>query len=142
MTIEWTEDLSTSVVEIDNQHKEIFRKKNELHSACMMGKGKPEIRNAIQFLEAYVKTHFDTEEKCMQANAYPGIAAHKAEHMDFTKTIADLKKQFEAEGASLTVVIRTNLELSDWLKNHICKSDKNLAVYLTTGIRGRTLRDR
>ena len=32
MAIEWTEDLATSVVEIDDQHKEIFKKMDDLQS--------------------------------------------------------------------------------------------------------------
>jgi hemerythrin len=129
MAIEWTEDLSTSVVEIDNQHKEIFNRMAGLYSACRMGKGKAEIAGVIVFLEDYVTTHFDTEERYMQEYDYPGYASHKSEHISFIRTIVELKRQFETEGPSLSIVIKTNLEIAEWLKKHIREVDKVLGVY-------------
>jgi hemerythrin len=130
MAIKWTEDLATSVVELDNQHKGIFMKMDELHLACMRGNGKVEIGNAIQFLEDYVTTHFAAEERYMQEYAYPGYASHEAEHAAFIKTIVDLKRQFETEGPSLPLVIKTNFETAEWLKKHIRRVDMDLGSYL------------
>lgn len=130
MATQWTEDLATSVAEIDNQHKELFRRINELHLACKKGMGKHEIGQAIRFLEEYAKTHFEAEEKYMRVHNYPGYASHKAEHIVFTKTVVDLKKQFETEGPSLPLVIKTNLELAEWLRTHIRKVDINLGSFL------------
>lgn len=132
MTFKWTEDLSTSVDEIDAQHKEIFRKMDELYSACRLGNGKSEIADVIMFLEDYVTSHFDNEEKYMLEYDYPESASHKSEHMKFIKTIVDLKKQFEKEGPSLSVVIRTNFEIADWFRDHIGRIDKALGIFLKT----------
>jgi hemerythrin len=40
MAIEWTDDLAVGIVEIDNQHKELFHQINQLLEACNQGKGK------------------------------------------------------------------------------------------------------
>jgi hemerythrin len=130
MAIKWAEHLTTSVTEIDDQHKELFKKMHELHLACRRGKGKAEIGNAIQFLDDYVREHFKAEEKYMQAHAYPGYASHKSEHTYFTRAVTDLKRQLEAEGASLPLVIKTNLKIAEWLRNHIRKADMNLESFL------------
>lgn len=132
MAIEWTEDLATSVVEIDRQHKEIFKKMDDLYLACRRGKGKAEVAGLIEFLKNYVAVHFDTEEKYMQQYDYPGYTSHKVEHTGFIKTIVDLKRQLETEGPNLALVIKTNLEVSDWLKKHICEIDKKLGSFLKT----------
>lgn len=65
MAIEWTQDLSTGSDEIDNQHKELFRRINSLLDACNQGKGREEIGKTVQFLEDYVITHFSAEEEYM-----------------------------------------------------------------------------
>ena len=132
MAIEWTEDLATSVDEIDNQHKEIFKKMDDLYLACRRGKGKAEIAGFIKFLEDYVSVHFDTEEKYMQQFAYPDYTSHRVQHTGFIKTIVELKRQLLTDGPNLALVIKTNLEISDWLKGHICNVDKKLGSFLKT----------
>ena len=58
VAIEWTADLATGVDEIDNQHKELFQRINNLLEACNHGKGKEEVKKVISFLEDYVITTF------------------------------------------------------------------------------------
>ena len=103
MAIEWTEDLATSVVEIDNQHKEIFKKMDDLYSACRKGKGKAEIEKIIEFLKDYVTVHFETEEIYMQEYDYPAYTSHRVEHTGFIKTVVDLKRQLLTEGPNLAL---------------------------------------
>jgi hemerythrin len=134
MAIEWTEDLSTSVVEIDNQHKEIFKKMDELHLAYRLGKGRTEIEGMIKFLEAYVLEHFEIEEKYMTKYKFPDYQLHKSEHVSFIKTVVKLKNQLEKEGPSLPLVLRTNFDIAEWLKNHIRKVDMLLGDFLKTRI--------
>lgn len=139
MAIKWTEDLAIAVVEIDDQHKELFKKMDELYSACKKGKGKAEIGNAIKFLADYVTTHFNTEEKFMLEHDYPDYSPHKAEHITFTKTVVELKRQFETEGPSLSIVIKTNLEIAEWLRKHIHKVDMNLGSFLKTRLSNKAI---
>lgn len=44
MAIEWTDELATGVNKIDNQHKELFKRINNLLDACNQGKGKDEVK--------------------------------------------------------------------------------------------------
>jgi hemerythrin len=134
MAIEWTEDLSTSVVEIDNQHKEIFKKMDELHSAYRLGKGMKEIEGMIKFLEDYVLKHFEIEEKYMMKYKFPNYQLHKSEHASFIETVVKLKKRLENDGPNLPLVLRTNFETAEWLKNHIRKVDRSLGDFLKTRI--------
>ena len=62
MAIEWTEDLATGVNKIDNQHKELFKRINNLLEACNQGRGKNEVEKVIKFLDDYVIIHFSEEE--------------------------------------------------------------------------------
>jgi len=130
MGIEWTEDLSTSIETIDNQHRELFRRVNILLDACGQGKGRDEVGRVIGFFEDYVITHFSAEERIMTEAAYPWYDVHKAEHEHFIGKIKDLKKQFLADGAGLHVVLLTVSTAVSWLANHIRKTDKALGEHL------------
>ena len=59
MAIQWNEELATGVLEIDNQHKEIFARINRLLEASSQGKGKQEVGRMIDFLGDYVISHFE-----------------------------------------------------------------------------------
>lgn len=134
MPVEWTEDLETGVNEIDDQHREIFRRINGLLDACNHGKGKNEVDKVIRFLDDYVITHFGTEEKYMIDYEFPDYSSHKGQHSRFIKDFFDLKKQFETEGPGVHIVIMTNHMVVDWFLNHIRKIDKKLGEFLKTKI--------
>jgi hypothetical protein len=59
------------VDEIDDQHKEIFRRINGLLDSCRQGKGKEDVGKVINFLDDYVVTHFGREEKYVIDNSFP-----------------------------------------------------------------------
>lgn len=134
MALEWTQDLSTDSDEIDNQHKELFRRINSLLDACNQGKGREEVGKTLQFLEDYVITHFSAEEEYMQRYNYHGYSTHKAQHLGFIKDFTDLKKQLQEEGPAIQVIIRTNHLLVDWILNHIRRIDKTMGAFLKTKI--------
>ncbi len=132
MAIQWTTDLSTGSNEIDDQHKTIFARINGMLDACKEGKGKQEMGNVVVFLEDYVMTHFRAEEKCMIQYGYPEYEAHKAQHEDFKRKFADLKKRIEAEGAGVHTVIATNQLVVRWFVHHIREVDTRLGAFLKT----------
>lgn len=130
MAIEWNNDLSIGVDEIDNQHKELFRRINALLDACTQGKGKGEVGRVINFLEDYIVKHFNAEEAIQKKHAYPDYESHKTLHDEFRKSFSELKKSFETEGAGLPLVLRTNRTVVDWLVKHIGRVDKVLGGFL------------
>lgn len=130
MALLWNEGLSVGVAEIDNQHKELFNRINNLLDACKQGKGSEEIERTINFLSDYVITHFGTEENLMVRYNYPDYASHKEKHEKFNKKFAELKMQIQKEGSGLLTTLGTNHLLIDWWLNHIGKVDKALGVFL------------
>jgi len=130
MIFSWTEDLATGVAEIDGQHKELFSRVNGLLEACNQKKGKEEIGRFLGFLEDYVIQHFTAEEKKMTELSYPGLSGHKAEHLEFTKKIVTIKKEFLEFGAEIHVVLMSVRASGDWLVSHIKKTDKAMAEFL------------
>ena len=128
--IEWSSDLATGVTEIDNQHREIFKRVNRLSAACSEGKGTEEVLRLLLFLEGYIKEHFTAEEKLQLRSGYPGYALHKSQHTRFIADVSRLASAFKTEGATLSLVIMTNKTLTAWLVQHISKTDAEFAAYL------------
>ncbi|MDH4121535.1 MAG: bacteriohemerythrin [Deltaproteobacteria bacterium] len=130
MAVLWRNDLSIGVELIDNQHKELFVRINNLLDACTQGKGAEEVGSVIKFLEDYVVTHFTDEVGLMTKHRYPEIEGHKALHDQFIQGFNKLKDQFEKEGATINFVIQVNQVVVDWLVNHISRVDKKLGAFL------------
>ncbi|HEX2986328.1 MAG TPA: hemerythrin family protein [Caproiciproducens sp.] len=126
----WKDSLKIGVSSIDSQHKELCDRIDALFAACGKGHGKDEILKTLEFLESYTIKHFSDEEKLQRSSSYPKVAEHKEMHEYFKKKLADLKKEIQEQGASVSVVSQTNYFLMDWLLNHIQKVDTELARYI------------
>jgi hemerythrin len=132
MAMQWTPELSVGVTEIDDQHKELIKRLNALGDAMMKGMGKDEIGRLLDFLGTYVVSHFGTEERHMARTNYPSLADHKAQHAALIADFTKFRSQFNDAGANLSLVLGLNAKLVDWLKTHICGTDKQLGAYLKT----------
>ena len=69
--MQWTNDLSAGVEQIDSQHKELIARINTLLDAMKQGRGRTEVGQTVSFLSDYVATHFGEEEKYMTSFCYP-----------------------------------------------------------------------
>lgn len=130
MAIGWRDDLLTGILEIDNQHKELFKRFGDLLTACNEGRGTAEVGRLYTFLDDYVIDHFKAEERLLREKGYPDYVPHKEQHDIFRRKLAELKKQVRDEGAGLAVVISTNQMMIDWLTRHIEIKDKEYVPYL------------
>ncbi|MFZ5985604.1 MAG: bacteriohemerythrin [Bacillota bacterium] len=130
MSIQWRQSYEIGLEEIDKQHRELFKKINDLLDACNDNKGREEVNNTIRFLGDYVVTHFNAEEKLQEKYSYPEYKSHKASHDQFVKDFGDLKRRLEDEGPTLQFVALVNRVVVDWLIKHIGNSDKAFGAFL------------
>lgn len=130
MSVEWTPDLGTEVKEIDDQHKELFKRIDSLLEAWKQGKAVAEVDKVISFLTEYVVFHFGNEQKYMQKFGYTNTVQHLAQHDQFVKAFGRLRDRFAAEGVKPELIEDATQLLVDWLKNHIKYSDKALGLFL------------
>ncbi len=85
---------------------------------------------ALKRLTDYTYYHFDEEEKFMRANNYPDIDAHRKEHQAFIEKVSNqIKTLTQANPEDGFIFYRF---LGTWLLNHIAKSDKAWADYIST----------
>lgn len=122
---EWTPDLSTHVALLDEQHREIFQWLAELESATIDERTLFGVYSLTR-LKHYTRSHFAAEEALMKAAEYPDLAAHAAEHAKFRARLDELHLKSIGEDIS-----RDTVEfLTDWLTNHITRTDMAYVPYL------------
>ena len=133
--MEWTPGLSVGIGKIDEQHRELFRKINDLVDAIKHSTCKYKIGDVVKFLEDYVIFHFGEEEDYMREHDYPGYDAHKKQHQEFMDNLAAIKAELpKLEGGkkpgSYGLSVEVNRVVVDWILEHIAKIDKNLGAFL------------
>lgn len=132
MAVSWKDEYSVGVQIIDDQHKELFDRTNQLLNACTVGKGKEEVSRLIDFLDEYVKKHFSQEEEYQKKYQYPKYEEHKKLHQNFIQEVKNLKSKLNQNGSSLSLIVEINNKVIHWLVNHIGKVDKELGLYLVS----------
>ena len=129
MALAWTQNLAVGVELIDQQHKTWFEKADQLFEAGKQGKSRDYIVKMFDFLDEYTKTHFKDEEKYMLSINYPEYNVQKQLHTGFISKLADLRKEYEASGANISVIINANQMILDWLVKHISMQDKKIGEF-------------
>ncbi len=130
MKLNWNDDLAIGVKEIDEQHKELFKRFGRLLDACNSGCGREELGSLLIFLDEYIKSHFRDEEKLQLACGYPDYPDHCAQHRIFISKFSELKNVMRTDGPTLSLTIGTNTMLIDWLVKHISDMDKKIATFV------------
>jgi len=130
MKLQFTPDLSTTVKEIDDQHKELFKRVDSLNASLAQGSARAELVRTVEYLTEYVVFHFGVEEKYMIRYGYLNAVQHTAQHDQFVKTFMRLKDRLFLEGITPRITEDTQQLVVDWLINHIKYSDKALGLFL------------
>jgi hemerythrin len=133
--IKWLDSYNTGIEEIDEQHRILVNTINEANT-------KLNIDDSIQTLEAitkdllsYVLYHFETEEDMMAEHNYKAYSqeeyeTHMKQHRDFSAQVLAVRESIKV-GKPIEKEVLIQF-LTDWLINHINKTDKKLAKFLNT----------
>lgn len=130
--VEFDPVLLTGHAGIDAQHRELFARVGAVLAAARERRSQAEVVALLEFLGQYVVEHFGAEEREMERTRYARLAEHRAEHQRFVKDLAALRASLEAEGATTPFVIRVNTRVTEWLREHIYRSDRSLGEHLRT----------
>ena len=130
MSLQWTEDLSVGFGQIDDQHKELIDRYNDLLKACKEGRGRREVSEVLSFLGNYVSHHFGEEEQLMSESGYPEINQHIEQHTLLIEQVQNLQKDLVENGPSVSVLVNINTTLLNWLVAHIKNTDVQLGTFL------------
>jgi hemerythrin-like metal-binding protein len=134
MLLMWTENLSVSVKNFDDDHKRLIRMINELHGAIedVDAEGKiaeEEIEIALHRLENYFQYHCLREEEMLAKTGYAGLEEHQQEHQKFFATVAEMARRFRGsrDPRHATELMQF---MFDWLSDHIFVTDRKYTLHL------------
>ena len=128
--MKWNNTLETGIKEIDNQHREIFNRIDALEIAIFNGRGKTELVKIIEFIESYVKEHFDAEEKLLMDNHYPDFTKHYEQHNKFRSLFKELFIDFSRKGPDQYLAMDVDKILRKWWNDHILKMDMDYLPFI------------
>jgi len=127
--VHWSEGISVGVEQLDNDHKALINLINELYDAMQAGRETDVLESIFGRLIDYTHTHFLREEQLMDKYNFPGLAAHKIQHVELTTRVQQFHKKFMA-GESPSLSLELLALFKTWLISHIRVSDFQYRPYL------------
>jgi hemerythrin-like metal-binding protein/PAS domain S-box-containing protein len=125
--IEWTDELSVGINQIDEDHKVLISLVNRcLISLNNEDQGELEIKNILDELLSYTKYHFQREELMMDVCEYPNTSKHKQVHKLLISEVERYVREFEQKKLTLEGLLEF---ITSWLINHIMGMDKAIGPY-------------
>ena len=119
--IEWKEEYSVGIEEIDDQHQHMVGIINDLFY-IINNKEFDKVDEIYERASQYAKYHFDTEEKYFEEFEYGDTEAHIAQHNKYNEKILEFSKQYNQNDTPMSFQVIDFLE--DWWINHIQGVDK------------------
>lgn len=120
--IEWKEEYSVGVEEIDDQHKDLIGLILDLFNAINEKKTKEQLGEILKDLIEFADTHFSTEEKYFEEFDYENKEEHAKEHRDFAAKVIGLNEKYENNEIEISFELIDFLE--DWLLDHLIEQDQ------------------
>ncbi len=129
--VDWSNDLSTGVDVIDNQHRRIVDYINELYEAQETG-DRAVVGEVLDQVVEYTVSHFSFEESLMQRAGYEFLEPHRKVHELFVKRVGRYVERFNNDediGGELLSMLRR------WLINHIKNEDADYVPAVKVSMR-------
>lgn len=130
----WHDTFSVGVRIIDDQHQQLFTLVNELIIAVNTQQQDEVLDRILHAVLAYTEMHFRTEEELLKIHQQ--FKAHCDLHQQFTENVSELTVEFANDKTAAATRLLNNL--TDWLQNHILKTD--IAFFSEIGYRPRETR--
>jgi hemerythrin-like metal-binding protein len=118
----------TGIDEIDEEHATLMRLGNRLYAMSFCDDvPRQAIEDVLTELIAFAQTHFDEEERLMEARGFPGLHEHRATH----KRMSDYLQEIFGLGREtpLLVTIRLEIFLGSWFVWHMQRDDMQFAEF-------------
>lgn len=133
--IVWQESYNTGIQEIDEQHRILVNTINEAGVRLNMNDSIGTLEAITKDLLSYVLYHFETEEEMMLEHNYKDYsqqeyATHMKQHRDFSAKVVAIRQSL-SRGKPIEKKELIDF-LTNWLINHINKTDQKLAQFLHT----------
>ncbi len=126
--IEWQDEYSVDVKELDDQHKILLRIINKLLKEQKDELYPTKLLEAISSLIHYAYVHFATEEQYLTQAHFPDIERHILEHINFImKTLELMLKVKDGSQDNRLELLRY---LKGWYSSHVLGIDRLYIPFL------------
>ena len=122
MIIEWNEEITSGIEEIDRQHKEIINLLNQVVYNFESPDNSKELLSSLLELSKVIHEHFDYEEKLLAEYGYKSLKNHKAGHDEISDLLnsvimpAMLDDEADIPAEPIINIVR-------WFENHLKTED-------------------
>jgi hemerythrin len=130
MPFAWSNSLELGIEEIDEQHRELFRRGERLYHAILHGEPASAELMLASFRD-FVLSHFEFEERWMRRADFPEAALHREAHRDFADRLHRVTGEYRRHGPTAEVAATLQVWLEAWLREHIRGEDRNLGRWAT-----------
>lgn len=131
----WRKEYQTNIDVIDQLHRQLFGKVNDLIYA-FVGRDTKAIRAIFGYLLSHFAECKAEEEELMNCYHYPFVDDHLHEHERFIEDFRALKEEADSEDYDVShLSFRAQLLLFDWFGGHISHSDRHAARHINAQIK-------
>ncbi len=127
LLVQWSDELSVGIQEIDEQHRVLVNLLNQLNDAIQHHHGSVAAQAILGELVDYTKIHFAVEESLMRILGYPGYDDHKALHDQLIDEVKELQEKLATGKKSISFELLHFLKM--WLTKHIMDEDQQYGPY-------------
>jgi hemerythrin len=124
-----TKDMEIGVTKIDEQHRVLIDRLNDVTNMGLKSVSKEETEKTLDLLNEYVAKHFSDEETLQKQSGYPKYEWHKNQHQQYVNELENLKNEFIANGISVKFTIDLNNSIISWIVKHIKTVDVEFGKY-------------
>jgi hemerythrin len=122
--LEWKEEYSVGIEDVDYEHKELIDIINRLHEELLSDNARLTVPHFFAALLNGVSAHFALEERVMDESNYAGREMHKEDHERLLEVIRDVQEAFvhSEEIDSVDLALR----LQPWFTRHFATHDTQM----------------
>lgn len=129
--LEWHDDLSVGIADIDQEHQGFITLINDLNEGVSNRASLSEIKRLMQLLIADAEQHFSHEEALFLEFNYPKATEHGLKHSEILHRYRELEKRLSSHTPEKEW-IATGLEIKNILINHLLNEDMQYKILKTS----------
>lgn len=127
-TIEWNDEMSVGIPEIDEDHKQFVFLVNELNRSIADRMDVSEIRHRLQLVIDDAVRHFAREESLFRQWEYPDADGHAIKHAHAIRALQAIKEEHISYNLE-SEWIDAGLAIRDLLIGHLLNDDLKYAAF-------------
>lgn len=126
--MQWTENLSTGVDEIDEQHKRLFKSVDNAIISIIKTKNEIYRNEPLAELRKSFEDHFGEQEELMRKIKFTGFVQHQFEHQRFLKELDHYNDILYMDSVNANIN-QIRIFVMQWLVKHIAMQDKDFGRF-------------